>query len=274
MRKNNKSFGARQFSRVLLATLIVGFWLLESHAAVTVGYTFSDGDATTATNSGNLGVGLNGVITGGSIIASPFSADNQALQFNGGINAGIILPNMFGYGGAFTVETLAKLDSLNSTKDSIIFDDYGAPGVLLSVIRSDQTLRATVSTEDDGNVTVLSSSSFDLATWHHVATVYDGSFIRLYLDGILVAEQTATGLVDKIDAVDNAGFTPRIGLESGGVDFNWVGAIDDFRIHDQALMVSEFNGGDPLPAVPLPAAAWMLGSGLIGLIGLTRRKIR
>jgi len=32
--------------------------------------------------------------------------------------------------------------------------------------------------------------------------------------------------------------------------------------------------GGPLPTVPIPSAIWLLGSGLIGLIGLGRRKFK
>lgn len=32
------------------------------------------------------------------------------------------------------------------------------------------------------------------------------------------------------------------------------------------------DDGDNVPQVPVPAAAWLLGSGLIGLVGLARRK--
>ena len=32
-----------------------------------------------------------------------------------------------------------------------------------------------------------------------------------------------------------------------------------------------FKGGAPLPAVPIPAAIWLLGTGLVGLFGVRRR---
>jgi hypothetical protein len=31
-------------------------------------------------------------------------------------------------------------------------------------------------------------------------------------------------------------------------------------------------GTTPLPAVPVPAAAWLFGSGLLGLVGIARRR--
>jgi hypothetical protein len=38
---------------------------------------------------------------------------------------------------------------------------------------------------------------------------------------------------------------------------------------DYVSFVADF---DPIPAVPVPAAAWLMGSGLIGLAGIARRK--
>ena len=35
-----------------------------------------------------------------------------------------------------------------------------------------------------------------------------------------------------------------------------------------------FNGTGNLSAVPVPASAWLMGSGLLGLIGLARRKVK
>lgn len=36
-----------------------------------------------------------------------------------------------------------------------------------------------------------------------------------------------------------------------------------------------FNGTEPqVSAVPIPAAAWLLGSGLLGLVGVARRKTK
>jgi len=32
------------------------------------------------------------------------------------------------------------------------------------------------------------------------------------------------------------------------------------------------SGGQPINAVPLPAAVWLFGSGLLGLVGLARRR--
>lgn len=47
-------------------------------------------------------------------------------------------------------------------------------------------------------------------------------------------------------------------------DFTWTGPI--------ASTFGSVNTGQVITAVPVPAAAWLFGSGLLGLIGVSRRK--
>ena len=54
----------------------------------------------------------------------------------------------------------------------------------------------------------------------------------------------------------------RFGINSG---------LQDFRARDRNLFAWAVHSGD-VSAVPVPAAVWLFGSGLIGLVGLARRK--
>jgi hypothetical protein len=45
--------------------------------------------------------------------------------------------------------------------------------------------------------------------------------------------------------------------------------VSDFNYLDEQLVVTNITSA---PAVPVPAAAWLLGSGLLGLAGVTRRR--
>lgn len=197
---------------------------------ILVEYSFADSNPSTATNTGSLGAAADGVITGGSIIASPLSSDGLGLLLDGMNGSGISMPNVFDYGDELTVEALVRLDSLNGQNSNIIFDDFGGPGVLLSV-NSDGFLRFTVFTSN-GDATAISNSVFPLATWHHVAGVYDGNDVRLFIDEQLVSSVSATGSV-----LSNPNVIPHVGVESSGSVFPWNGAIDDFRIHDRAISI-------------------------------------
>ncbi len=95
----------------------------------------------------------------------------------------------------------------------------------------------------------------------------NGGFIAQSASGTLT-EQGGTGsfnLVGKTDGTgvfifDNDGH--RLGTNTGWVGRGWVmgsGSSNDFLVTATA-------------PVPLPAAIWMMGAGLLGLIGASRRK--
>ncbi len=74
--------------------------------------------------------------------------------------------------------------------------------------------------------------------WHYVVgTFKGGSFIRLYLDGILVNEQTA-GIYPQVTAATLQNL--RIGVMSHGYGF-FNGLIDDVRIYNRALSSQEIS---------------------------------
>jgi hypothetical protein len=65
--------------------------------------------------------------------------------------------------------------------------------------------------------------------WHRIGFVWDGVYRALYVDDILIAEDSQAGLADSVG-----------GLNFGcGNDFEtttfWSGLIDDVRIYDVAL---------------------------------------
>jgi len=66
-------------------------------------------------------------------------------------------------------------------------------------------------------------------TWHRVAFAWDGSSRRLYVDGVLVAEDTQDGLTAASGNLTiGAGATPA-------ADTYWTGLIDDVRIYSRAV---------------------------------------
>ena len=67
-----------------------------------------------------------------------------------------------------------------------------------------------------------------------------------------------------------------LGLNIGG---NWLTDTSVVSVGANAFQVSFNNNGtfltvdvQVIPAVPVPAAVWLFGSGLIGLVGIARRK--
>jgi hypothetical protein len=107
-----------------------------------------------------------------------------------------------------------------------------------------------------------------------------GGLIETAIDG------KVSFLLDGVDINAGPG-NPDNELREGELADNWafVGVIDTDGF--QTAEIRELRGKDTqqvllfaddfsigVTAIPVPAAAWLFGSGLIGLIGLARRKTR
>ncbi len=80
---------------------------------------------------------------------------------------------------------------------------------------------------------IVGGTSVDDSLWHHVAGVYDGSGLYLYIDGVLDAWDEATGLINsnsyEVYIGENAEATGRL----------WDGQLDDARVYSRGLSHSE-----------------------------------
>lgn len=87
--------------------------------------------------------------------------------------------------------------------------------------------------------------------WYYVAGVYDGAYMKLYVNGNQVAITPASGMVD----VNTEPLT--VGRRSDGIRF-FNGIIDEVRIYNRALTTSEIQTNynaptaTPTPTTPTP----------------------
>ena len=82
---------------------------------------------------------------------------------------------------------------------------------------------------------LLGNTVLSTGVWHHVAGVYDGSQLRLYVDGVLDGSMTAVqglgpGIGDLI-----------IGARATGGNYFFNGQIDEARVTAAALYTSNFT---------------------------------
>ncbi|UCC21658.1 MAG: LamG domain-containing protein, partial [Planctomycetota bacterium] len=76
---------------------------------------------------------------------------------------------------------------------------------------------------------IAGSINVDDGAWHHVAGVYDGSRIYLYIDGVEDVSEAATGSID----LNN--YKVFIGENGQATGRTWNGYIDDVRVYHRAL---------------------------------------
>ena len=109
--------------------------------------------------------------------------------------------------------------------------------------------------------------------WHHVAAVYDGTNIFLYVDGTLDVSQPATGTIAQNNSPACIGanaqaFVLSCGCIEPGYFFN--GLIDEVSIYNRALTVSEIQtiyaagGGGKCPPTPPQPTCTPAPTGLVG----------
>ncbi|HWO62254.1 MAG TPA: LamG-like jellyroll fold domain-containing protein, partial [Umezawaea sp.] len=81
---------------------------------------------------------------------------------------------------------------------------------------------------------VRGPSQLSLNTWIHVAATYDGSALRLYVNGSQVASQAASG------SIATSTGALRIGGNNIWGEF-WQGRIDELRVYNRALSTTEIQ---------------------------------
>jgi hypothetical protein len=83
---------------------------------------------------------------------------------------------------------------------------------------------------------LTTSSVLNTGTWYHVAATYDGSKMKIYLDGLLIDSLSST------ITVGGSSSTPlTIGYHPTYTGRVWNGKIDEFRVWDKALTQSEIT---------------------------------
>ncbi len=162
-------------------------------------------------------------------------------------------------GEAITLSSWIRADSFlsSSGEGRIISKSFSNAGQdhfwMLSTIASGSDIRLRFRLKTDGYTDTLIAPSGNLATnrWYHVAAVYDGSDMRLYLDGVEVAS------MPKVGAISTDATVPVwIGNNPDTQTRPFHGLIDDMRVYDVALtaaqiasLFSQASGYNQPPAV-------------------------
>ena len=224
----------RRYGATVLCVAAAAILGQSASAETLVEFLFNEGSGLTAVNTGSLGAGTNGTLHGPNWVTDTPFGTGYSLSFDG-VNDNVTIPDTFDYGSALTLEAWIKPISVNGQRG--IWDDYGNPGALLYV-RDGQVQFTLSTTTDPGLGVTLYAGSVTPGAWQHIAGVYDGAQMRVYVNGF----QAATVAVTSGSIIDNASLAASIGADlSGALAFD--GLIDDVRVHDKALTADQLADG-------------------------------
>jgi hypothetical protein len=196
----------------------------------------------------------------------PAAAGLRSLQFNG-VNQSVQVPSGPGVDltGPVTVEAWINR-SVTGVQHSIV-EKYGCNagqgGYVLRVVANDKLLFGT---RDDCNngTSVVGATSLAANTWYHVAGTWDGTALRIYVNGVLDTTALPSTRNPK------PGNTPlKIGERgNGGTPFN--GLIDDVRVWNVARSAADLlaNKNHCVPGnTPGLAGNWRFDEGAGAVAG-------
>jgi len=197
------------------AVFLVAHWKLDE----TEGTTASD-------SSGND--------NDGSLIGDPAWVDG-ALLFDGDGDY-ISIPNepFFDITDEITVTAWIKVNAFDKNFNTIIAKgDHAWRLARANNTDSVEFACTGISNNDWGYIS--GSVNVNDGQWHHVAGVYDGSKIYLYVDGVEDTSENASGSINNID------YPVYIGENAELTGRYWNGLIDDVRVYDRALLPGDIN---------------------------------
>jgi len=193
-----------------------------------------DGDVNDKTGNGNDGTLQNGAGYTVGKVGQSFSFDGVDDQVtipdnasqNGGTNLTIeawINPTNLPHGATILQKrTSGNIGGylLEPTQPS----GSGAPNGLAFIIM----IGGVYSTLNPANVVVPN-------VWQHVAATYDGSFMRIYVNGVEVANKPQSG------AIDNVAAPVMIGRNIVNPSAAFLGKIDEISVYNRALSATEIE---------------------------------
>ncbi|MBR9677354.1 PGF-pre-PGF domain-containing protein [Candidatus Woesearchaeota archaeon] len=179
---------------------------------------------------------------------------NNALNFDG-LNDYVEVGALDITGSALTISAWFKSDNLASCgssdcriiSKSISTAEADHYWMISTIASSGVKLRFRLKTSGTTSTLIATSGNLVNNQWYHGVAVYDGNFMKLYLDGVEVGSIAKTGVIDTNNLVNaNIGRNP-----DGSVPFD--GLIDDVRVYNRVLTTTEINalfalgGGIPPP---------------------------
>ncbi len=157
--------------------------------------------------------------------------DGYAAHFNG-TSAYVLMPasGLFDFSEQLSISIFLKMESHTTHEQHPV--SHGSWEHRYKISISNNRIRLTLNT-DNGIKDLDSETSIEAGKWYHVAAVYDGYDMELWLDGKLDAFVSHTG------PIGSAPLPPVLGQNiPGNNNYNYYGDMAMFQLFDYALTPS------------------------------------
>ncbi|MFK8068985.1 MAG: LamG-like jellyroll fold domain-containing protein [Gammaproteobacteria bacterium] len=258
-----------------LAIITLSILVNTTTNAALVGHYEFNGNANDTSGNNKHGNAIGAVLTN-----DRFGNPNRAYRFDG-TSSRIELPTIY----TQDQDPLTISAWINPTANSqigTIFGEYVANGgvtsgdtrnfFILSHNGSAGTMNFDQYAPTQGGVAIGGGLGSNWWThrggWFHIALVKNNDFVSMYINGLLIGSkahsETYSGSAPSFAAIG-----ARHLSNGNWAGYTFTGDIDDVQLYNSALSANDIQN---LSAVPVPAAVWLFGSALIGLLGIRRKR--
>jgi hypothetical protein len=223
------------------------FFVITTNMLVTLpglvaAYSFDEGSGTTVFDKSAYG--NNGTIGNATWTAS--GKYGNALVFDG-VSALVTIPNSASLqlSNAMTLEAWVNPGHVSSVWRDVIYkadDNYYLEGT-----SGNQSVPGDGGTFGSSDVVLYGTAALLVSTWTHLAATYDGTTMRLYVNGVQVASQPQTGMI--------AASTSPLQIGGDNIYFQFFqGTIDEVRVYNVALTAAQIQSDMNTPVGDIPTA--------------------
>ena len=203
-------------------------------------YGFNEGSGTTVTDaSGN---GNNGTITNATWVTTGKYGD--ALKFNGS-SALVTIPDAASLhlSTGMTLEAWVNPSTVNANWRDVIYK--GNDNFYLEATSSNGSVPDAGMIAGGSYADAVGTAKLPVSTWSYLTETYDGSTLRLYVNGTQVASTAHTG------AIATSTNPLQIGGDSLYGQF-FAGLIDEVRVYNVALTAAQIQTDEATPVTSTP----------------------
>ena len=164
---------------------------------------------------------------------------SHELQFSSSALSYVEMPNtslLIANKNAFSISGWVYPEIDNSHNGLFGFRNNTNADFYLLQLTNTNNIEARFRNSNSDTFNIIAINSLVLNQWQHLAFTYDGSWIRLYINGSIIDSTSATGTITQTTQPFRLG-----ALDFLGTLFHMNGRLDEIRLWDIAISQTEIN---------------------------------